>query len=119
MPGLPSIYYGSEFGLDAKKEPYSDVNLRPALDLKSLENNAPQDGPPRRDPAIIHLAQAVPAILLGNYQEMLVSANQLAFLRQYEGDKVLVVLNSASQAAEVHLERCPGRAVKYMTCSIW
>ena len=22
MPGIPSIYYGSEFGLDAKKEPY-------------------------------------------------------------------------------------------------
>lgn len=107
MPGIPSIYYGSEFGLDAKKEPYSDVNLRPALDLMALENNVPQKDLPGVIQRIADLRRQSPAILLGDYQEMLVSANQLAFSRQYEGDSVVVVLNSASQAAEVHLERLP------------
>ena len=34
LPGIPSIYYGSEFGIEGKKEKSSDASLRPALDLK-------------------------------------------------------------------------------------
>ena len=33
LPGIPSIYYGSEFGIEGKKERYSDDSLRPALQL--------------------------------------------------------------------------------------
>ena len=107
MPGIPSIYYGSEFGLDAKKEPYSDTPLRPALDLRTIENNALQPELPGVIQRLSALRKQSPAILSGNYKEVLVSANQLAFLRQSGDDNVLVVLNSADQAAEVHLERLP------------
>lgn len=31
LPGVPSVYYGSEFGIEGKKERYSDDSLRPAL----------------------------------------------------------------------------------------
>ena len=44
LPGVPSIYYGSEFGIEGKKEQYSDASLRPALALDdfkgALEDNA-------------------------------------------------------------------------------
>ena len=33
LPGVPSIYYGSEFGIEGKKERFSDDSLRPALSL--------------------------------------------------------------------------------------
>ena len=33
LPGIPSVYYGSEFGIDGRKERGSDDSLRPALDL--------------------------------------------------------------------------------------
>ncbi|MDO5702986.1 MAG: alpha-amylase family glycosyl hydrolase, partial [Lachnospiraceae bacterium] len=33
LPGIPSVYYGSEFGIDGKKERYSDDSLRPSIDL--------------------------------------------------------------------------------------
>ncbi|QRN82699.1 alpha-glucosidase C-terminal domain-containing protein [Chloroflexota bacterium] len=112
MPGIPSIYYGSEFGLDAKKEPNSDVNLRPALDLMALENNVLQKDLSGVIQRLSALRRQSPAILLGKYQEMLVNANQLAFSRQYDGDNVVIVLNSASQAAEVHLERLPWQGGK-------
>jgi glycosidase len=42
MPGVPSIYYGSEWGLEGKRTAQEDSNLRPCLDLASLQNNSPQ-----------------------------------------------------------------------------
>ena len=31
LPGIPSVYYGSEFGIEGRKERFSDDSLRPAL----------------------------------------------------------------------------------------
>jgi len=107
MPGIPSVYYGSEFGLDAAKEPYSDNSLRPALDLAELESRVPQHDLPGIIRRLAELRKQSKAILLGNYQEMLVNANQLAFVRQFSDENVLVVLNSADQAVEVHLDNLP------------
>ena len=36
LPGIPSIYYGSEFGIEGRKERGSDASLRPCLDLNAL-----------------------------------------------------------------------------------
>ena len=38
LPGVPSIYYGSEFGIEGKKEAYSDDSLRPALNLDDYKD---------------------------------------------------------------------------------
>lgn len=107
MPGIPSVYYGSEFGLDAAKEPYSDVLLRPALDLPALRAHSPQ---PELFGVIQKLAgirKESNALLLGDYQEALVKPNQLGFYRQTEDDQILVVLNSAEKAVELELEHLP------------
>ncbi len=44
LPGVPSIYYGSEFGIEGKKERFSDASLRPALNLAdyadAVKNNS-------------------------------------------------------------------------------
>ncbi len=107
MPGIPSVYYGSEFGLDAVKEPYSDVPLRPALDLNALESHPPQPDLPGVIQRLVELRRQSRAILWGSYREVWVQPNQLAFLRRFEGDSALTVLNSADQPAELHLEGLP------------
>ena len=38
MPGVPSIYYGSEFALEGKRTWESDYDLRPCLDLNNVPN---------------------------------------------------------------------------------
>ena len=38
MPGVPSIYYGSEYGIEGKRTQFSDYELRPCLDLNNIEN---------------------------------------------------------------------------------
>ncbi len=37
MPGIPSIYYGSEWGLEGSRTPSDDRPLRPTLDLNQPE----------------------------------------------------------------------------------
>ena len=36
LPGIPSLYYGSEFGIEGRKERWSDASLRPRLDLYEM-----------------------------------------------------------------------------------
>jgi len=43
LPGIPSIYYGSEFGIEGRKEGGNDDPLRPALNLEELEKNPPAE----------------------------------------------------------------------------
>lgn len=38
MPGVPSIYYGSEYGIEGRRTQFSDYELRPCLDLNNVEN---------------------------------------------------------------------------------
>lgn len=38
MPGVPSIYYGSEFGIEGMRTSHSDAKLRPCLDLNNIPN---------------------------------------------------------------------------------
>ena len=42
MPGIPSIYYGSEWGIEGKKANGSDAQLRPVLDIQTIQTHAPQ-----------------------------------------------------------------------------
>ena len=38
MPGVPSLYYGGEWAVEGKRTKWSDVDLRPCLDLGEMEN---------------------------------------------------------------------------------
>ncbi len=38
MPGVPSVYYGSEFGIEGTRTRESDYELRPCLDLNNISN---------------------------------------------------------------------------------
>jgi glycosidase len=92
---------------DAAKEPYSDIPLRPALDLMALRGHSPQPELFGVIQKLAALRKQSPALLLGDYQEALVRPNQLAFYRRADGDQVLIVLNSAEQAVDLELEHLP------------
>jgi glycosidase len=100
MPGVPSIYYGSEWGVTGRRERNSDRALRPCLELS-------QAGP-QRDLAlaIARLAEVrrrLPALRHGDYRPLSVSAQQLTFVREAEGQCVIVALNAADQAQPLKL----------------
>lgn len=99
LPGIPSVYYGSEFGIEGKKERYSDDSLRPALQLSNFPN-APAENPQTRlITALGKLRQSTPALSYGDYKELLLTNCQYAFARNYHGQSVIVTVNNANQEA--------------------
>lgn len=99
MPGVPSVYYGSEFGLADKKTAHSDAPLRPALDL----NRLPDSDLTRAIARLSRLRLALPALRRGDYRPVHVGSNQLAFLRQSAEQTVLVILNATPETVELDL----------------
>lgn len=97
MPGVPSVYYGSEFGLTGTKAAHDDRPLRPALDLEGLRRQSPQ---PDLAPAIARLARLrreSPALARGDYQELSLRPCSLVFSRR-SPEQWLVVGVSAEKA---------------------
>ena len=110
MPGVPSIYYGSEWGLTGRRGRGDDSPVRPALELT--------DGPrlgsePDLAAAIQRLASLRAesgALRRGSYSQLHVAAEQMAFARQVDGETVVVLLNAADLPNEMAVP-APGAGV--------
>ena len=92
LPGIPSVYYGSEFGIDGRKERGSDDSLRPYIDLNEhagdYENNPCT--------ALIARLGAIHAqynrdLVWGDYRQLALTTQQYAFSR---GRLIVAVNNS-------------------------
>jgi cyclomaltodextrinase len=101
LPGVPSLYYGSEWGLTGQRSAHSDAALRPALSLAEISARPPQPGLAEWIARLAEVRHKSPALQLGDYQEALVAHEQLAFLRQSEGQRVAVALNAADRPASL------------------
>ena len=94
LPGVPSVYYGSEFGIEGKKERYSDDSLRPALTLTDYADAIEKNPLTKLIAALGKIRQTTPALSYGDYRELLLRNRQYAFSRNYEGTSVLVTVNN-------------------------
>ncbi len=95
MPGIPSIYYGSEWGLRGARTPGDDHMLRPALDLNLLRSKSPQPDLPAVLTSLASIRQNSIALRHGGYKEIFVASEQFAFSRETENEMVIVLLNAA------------------------
>ncbi|MBW6474113.1 MAG: cyclomaltodextrinase [Anaerolineaceae bacterium] len=107
MPGIPSIYYGSEWGISGQRNAYSDQVLRPVLNLQQLIQDAPEANLPASIQKLSQFRANTPALQTGSYRQEYVSAQQFAFWRETDKQKVLVVLNSASEVVTLSGIRIP------------
>lgn len=94
LPGVPSIYYGSEFGIEGRKERHSDDSLRPALSLDDYEHAIEENPYTRLVAALGKVRQSTSALSYGDYQELMLTNRQYAFARNYEGESVIVTVNN-------------------------
>jgi len=103
LPGLSSVYYGSEFGFEAHKQS-DDWNLRPAFDLPRLQEE--QHGNDLRAwiSRLALIRQNSPALKYGTYQTLHTAAKQLAFLRTEGDSRVIVLVNSATEEVQIDLQ---------------
>ena len=99
-PGIPSIYYGSEFGFEASKS-QNDWELRPEFNVQSmLEAGLHQD----LRKAIARFAEVraqLPALQDGDCTVRLTSLGQIGFTRSLEGQIVLAAFTNQNSTEKI------------------
>lgn len=91
MPGVPSLYYGSEWGVEGRKQD-GDAALRPAIERPEWNDLTDWVA------ALAHMHRRNPALLWGGYHNLNVQPKQLAFVRWMESERVLVAINADGQS---------------------
>ena len=103
LPGVPSIYYGSEFGIEGRKEYGSDDSLRPALNIEDYKDSVKTNPCTALIAALGKVRQAVPALSYGSYDELMLTNRQFAYARDLDGTRVIVAVNNDDAPAGMHL----------------
>lgn len=94
LPGIPSIYYGSEFAIDGKKENFSDDSLRPALNLADFADAVNKNQATSLIAALGRIRQEIPSLSYGEYRELLLTTRQYAFSRTTDNSCAIIAVNN-------------------------
>lgn len=109
MPGIPCVYYGSEWGAIGCKGGASDAPLRPCFEhplSSSLTHWISRL-------AAVHREQT--ALCYGDFRTLCLTNEQFVFRRRYDSQTVIVALNAADYAYTAHFDAEAGRAVDLLT----
>ena len=109
MPGVPALYYGSEWGLQGSKQAGSDAALRPALERPEWNDLTGW---------IARLAaarKASPALCHGSYRNVRLTNRQIIFERRCDAQRVLVAVNADSEPYTAHFDAGCGLAWDLIT----
>ncbi|WP_342645231.1 alpha-amylase family glycosyl hydrolase [Mucilaginibacter sp. CSA2-8R] len=103
MPGIPAIYYGSEWGIEAIKGAHDDTMLRPAVDVIPDVSNLPLYHFIKQLIAIRHQQ---PVLQKGIYKQLHVSNEQLVFSRETQDASIIIAVSQSEQQVDigVHME---------------
>ena len=91
MPGMPCLYYGSEWGQEGVKAPDNDYALRPSFE-KPMPNELTEF-----IKKLIRIRQSNDALCNGSYSNVVIQNKQLIFQRKAENSRVLVALNIVNE----------------------
>jgi glycosidase len=111
MPGVPSIYYGSEWGISGMRAATSDSALRPCLDLAAMQSSSAARDLEQAITRLASLRSLSEALKFGDYRQVYVSQEQMTYLRESDNERVLVVLNASAVPASLELT-LPDSAVR-------
>lgn len=103
MPGIPAVYYGSEWGVEAVKGAHDDTMLRPPVEVIPDVSDLPLYNFIKQLIAIRH-SQSV--LRTGIYRQLHVSHEQLVFSRETPEDLIIIAVSQSDQQVDigVHME---------------
>ncbi|MBE5736190.1 MAG: maltodextrin glucosidase [Clostridiales bacterium] len=88
MPGIPCVYYGSEWGIEGSKDK-GDSDLRPAI-TKPVFNDLSQF-----IAKLSSIRTSNTTLAYGNLTNLHVTNHQYVFERAHEGKRIIVMLNAS------------------------
>lgn len=100
LPGLPSVYYGSEWGIRGRKED-GDEALRPCIDLRQISQEPPVPGLNEYLCLLGKIREENAALREGQYRELLLTNRQYAFARILGNEAVITAVNNDDREADV------------------
>jgi hypothetical protein len=106
LPGIPSVYYGSEFGIEGKKQHGSDDSLRPEISYEQYVNAIKGNNLTDLISRLGKIRKKTKALSYGEYKELSLTNCQYAFSRSYNGQNVIITVNNADNDYVMTLPSC-------------
>jgi glycosidase len=103
MPGVPSIYYGSEWGIEGRKVLGTDSPLRPVFDPATIRPMATHADLHRVIKTLVALRRRLAPLRYGDYLQLHVAHEQFAFLRRDRDASVVVAVNAGDRPVDLPL----------------
>jgi len=103
LPGIPSIYYGSEFGVEGVKANGSDDGIRPSFLLESVKEEFSECEIPSVLNKLGSYRQQSDVLAYGSYEELLLTNRQYAFSRKYQNKAVVCAVNNDEQESTLYI----------------
>lgn len=103
LPGIPSIYYGSEWGIKGRKEGPNDNLMRPAVNLNEVLADNPHPDLMAWIQTLGQIRKANPAAVYGKYRELYLTNRQYAFARMTDEEAVIVAVSNDEQDASIYV----------------
>jgi len=101
MPGIPSVYYGSEWGISGKRTSTSDLMLRPVFNLEKFKTESTCRNLYKLLQKLNYLYMAHPVLRFGNYEQVYLSHEQIIFKRETETQIGLIGINASDQTLDL------------------
>ncbi len=95
MPGIPCLYYGSEWGMEGDKS-QGDWSLRPAVEQGEWKEMTDEIQ------NLIRLRKQEKALQYGNFKSGYLQNKICAFERECDTEKVIVAVNISDQEETIH-----------------
>lgn len=109
MPGIPCIYYGSEWGAEGVKANGSDNDIRKSYDVPEWNELTEVVA------ACAKAAATEKALQYGDYTMLVLTNHQYVFRREFEGERIIVAINASDSPYVAHFDAGCGRAVDLVT----
>jgi len=102
LPGIPSVYYGSEWEIKGIKENGADSALRPYIDIEN--RSAYSTWLTGHISKLISLRQKEKTLKYGNYKHIYLEYNRpFVFERSLENERIFVAVNIADNDETINL----------------
>ena len=112
LPGIPSLYYGSEFGIEGRKEKSSDDSLRPYLNYEDYKDAVKTNPHTKLIAALGKIRRNTPALYKGEYKELVLQTTHFAYARILDGKSVITAVNNSD--GDVIMNLPAGNSAKYV-----
>ncbi len=108
MPGIPCVYYGSEWGATANKSE-GDPALRVSFDAPISNELTEWIG------KLSNAKKSSKALCYGDFKQIVLTNHQTIFERKCDGERVIVAINCSDQPYTAHFDAGCGMATDLIT----